>query len=159
MASVASCFCLAKDAGFKVVVHMMPDLPAVGWERDMECFREFFENPAFRTDGLKLYPTLVIRGGCMAVAVIRGGCTAVAVIRGGCTAVAVMRGGCLPAPPPPPVGVPPPPSINPASPCPPPLPQYTLAPPVPPPLQARACMSSGSVGCTAPPPPCRHGPV
>ena len=41
---------------------MMPDLPNVGWERDMESFREFFENPDFRTDGLKLYPTLVIRG-------------------------------------------------------------------------------------------------
>ena len=41
---------------------MMPDLPNVGWERDMECFREFFENPGFRSDGLKLYPTLVIRG-------------------------------------------------------------------------------------------------
>ena len=25
-------------------------------------FREFFESPDFRTDGLKLYPTLVIRG-------------------------------------------------------------------------------------------------
>lgn len=24
--------------------------------------KEFFENPAFRSDGLKLYPTLVIRG-------------------------------------------------------------------------------------------------
>ena len=41
---------------------MMPDLPNVGWERDVESFREFFENPAFRTDGLKVYPTLVIRG-------------------------------------------------------------------------------------------------
>ncbi len=46
----------------QVVAHMMPDLPNVGWERDIESFREFFENPAFRTDGLKLYPTLVIRG-------------------------------------------------------------------------------------------------
>jgi hypothetical protein len=92
---------------------MMPDLPNVGWERDIEAFREFFENPEFRcgvfnfarriqectgrtclpagllwlagclklhvgagrfkptstalnhpdrSDGLKLYPTLVIRG-------------------------------------------------------------------------------------------------
>lgn len=29
----------------------MPDLPNVGWERDIESFREFFENPAFRTGG------------------------------------------------------------------------------------------------------------
>ena len=46
----------------KVVAHMMPDLPNVGMERDLESFKEFFENPAFRTDGLKIYPTLVIRG-------------------------------------------------------------------------------------------------
>lgn len=25
-------------------------------------FKEFFENPAFRVDGLKIYPTLVMRG-------------------------------------------------------------------------------------------------
>ncbi|KAL4428137.1 hypothetical protein ABPG75_002226 [Micractinium tetrahymenae] len=62
VAAVGECFHLAKDAGFKVIAHMMPDLPNVGWERDIESFREFFENPAFRTDGLKLYPTLVIRG-------------------------------------------------------------------------------------------------
>eukprot|EP00983_Pelagomonas_calceolata_P123393 1161000-Pelagomonas_calceolata.AAC.5 len=49
---------------------MMPDLPNVGWERDLECFREFFENPDFRSDGLKLYPTLVIRG--TAVLIISG---------------------------------------------------------------------------------------
>ncbi|KAL3317759.1 Elongator subunit [Cichlidogyrus casuarinus] len=55
-------FQLAKDAGFKVVSHMMPDLPNVGWERDMAQFAEYFENPQFRSDGLKIYPTLVIRG-------------------------------------------------------------------------------------------------
>ncbi|XP_046858486.1 elongator complex protein 3 [Xenia sp. Carnegie-2017] len=61
---LATCesFNMAKDAGFKVVSHMMPDLPNVGLERDIEQFIEFFENPAFRTDGLKIYPTLVIRG-------------------------------------------------------------------------------------------------
>ncbi|CAG9830795.1 unnamed protein product [Diabrotica balteata] len=60
--AVCGTFHLAKDAGFKVVAHMMPDLPNVDLERDIEQFIEFFENPAFRSDGLKIYPTLVIRG-------------------------------------------------------------------------------------------------
>lgn len=60
--AVCESFQLSKDAGFKVVAHMMPDLPNVDMERDVEQFVEFFENPAFRPDGLKLYPTLVIRG-------------------------------------------------------------------------------------------------
>ena len=60
--AVTECFAMAKDTGYKVVAHMMPDLPNVGWERDLEQFKEFFENPSFRSDGLKLYPTLVIRG-------------------------------------------------------------------------------------------------
>ncbi|NXO94527.1 ELP3 protein, partial [Certhia brachydactyla] len=60
--AVCESFHLAKDAGFKVVAHMMPDLPNMGLERDMDQFFEFFENPAFRPDGMKLYPTLVIRG-------------------------------------------------------------------------------------------------
>ena len=54
VAAVGECFHLAKNAGFKVIAHMMPDLPNMGWERDMESFREFFENPDFRTDGLKV---------------------------------------------------------------------------------------------------------
>merc|ERR1712223_1508788 len=60
--AVCESFTQSKDAGFKVVSHMMPDLPNVGQERDIEQFIEFFENPAFRPDGLKIYPTLVIRG-------------------------------------------------------------------------------------------------
>ncbi|CAB3373227.1 elongator complex protein 3 isoform X2 [Cloeon dipterum] len=60
--AVSESFQLAKDSGFKVVSHMMPDLPNVDSERDLLQFQEFFENPAFRADGLKIYPTLVIRG-------------------------------------------------------------------------------------------------
>ncbi|XP_031571447.1 elongator complex protein 3 [Actinia tenebrosa] len=60
--AVCESFQFSKDAGFKVVAHMMPDLPNVGLERDIDQFIEFFENPAFRADGLKIYPTLVIRG-------------------------------------------------------------------------------------------------
>lgn len=60
--AVCETFQISKDAGYKVVSHMMPDLPNVGLERDLYQFEEYFENPAFRSDGLKLYPTLVIRG-------------------------------------------------------------------------------------------------
>ena len=62
VAAVTHSFQLAKECGFKVVSHMMPDLPNMGYERDLLGFEEYFENPAFRSDGLKVYPTLVIRG-------------------------------------------------------------------------------------------------
>lgn len=60
--AVQESFCLSKDCGFKIVAHMMPNLPNVDLERDIAQFEEFFENPNFRADGLKIYPTLVIRG-------------------------------------------------------------------------------------------------
>jgi hypothetical protein len=41
--AVSESFQLSKDAGFKVVAHMMPDLPNVGLERDVEQFIQFFE--------------------------------------------------------------------------------------------------------------------
>lgn len=62
VAAVCNSFQLSKDCGFKIVSHMMPDLPNMGRERDLDGFREYFESPAFRSDGLKIYPTLVIRG-------------------------------------------------------------------------------------------------
>lgn len=62
VAAVCNSFQLAKDCGFKIVTHMMPDLPNMTKERDLEGFKEYFENPAFRSDGMKIYPTLVIRG-------------------------------------------------------------------------------------------------
>ncbi|XP_022659466.1 probable elongator complex protein 3 [Varroa jacobsoni] len=60
--AVCETFHIAKDCGFKVVTHMMPDLPNVDFERDVLQFVELFKNPSFRMDGLKIYPTLVIRG-------------------------------------------------------------------------------------------------
>ncbi len=46
--AVTECFHVSRDCGFKIVAHMMPDLPNVGLERDLEQFIEFFENPDFR---------------------------------------------------------------------------------------------------------------
>lgn len=60
--SVCQSFQLGKDCGFKIVSHIMPNLPNVDLERDLNQFIELFQNPKFRPDGLKIYPTLVIRG-------------------------------------------------------------------------------------------------
>ncbi|HDO19133.1 MAG TPA: tRNA uridine(34) 5-carboxymethylaminomethyl modification radical SAM/GNAT enzyme Elp3, partial [Thermoplasmatales archaeon] len=53
---------LAKDAGLKVCYHMMPGLPGSDMDKDFDSFRLIFEDPRFRPDMLKIYPTLVIEG-------------------------------------------------------------------------------------------------
>lgn len=53
---------LAKDAGLKLVYHMMPGLPGNDPRGDVEDFRRLFSDPAFQPDMLKIYPTLVIKG-------------------------------------------------------------------------------------------------
>jgi elongator complex protein 3 (tRNA carboxymethyluridine synthase) len=52
----------AKCAGLKIGVHMMPGLPGSNPDRDSESFRLLFEDPAYRPDFLKIYPTLVLPG-------------------------------------------------------------------------------------------------
>ena len=52
----------AKDAGLKVCYHMMPGLPGSTREGDLDSFRRLFEDPRFRPDMLKIYPTLVVKG-------------------------------------------------------------------------------------------------
>ncbi|MFX1313341.1 MAG: tRNA uridine(34) 5-carboxymethylaminomethyl modification radical SAM/GNAT enzyme Elp3 [Promethearchaeota archaeon] len=53
---------IAKDAGLKVNVHMMPNLPGSNIRKDLEMFKLLFSNPAYRPDMLKIYPTLVVKG-------------------------------------------------------------------------------------------------
>ena len=43
MAAVCEAFQQAKDAAYKVVAHLMPDLPNMGMERDIAGFREVCE--------------------------------------------------------------------------------------------------------------------
>lgn len=52
----------AKDAGLKVCYHVMPGLPGSTREKDLRSFAQMFDDPRFRPDMLKLYPTLVVRG-------------------------------------------------------------------------------------------------
>jgi elongator complex protein 3 len=53
---------IMKDAGLKVLYHLMPGLPGSNPEKDIESFKEIFTNPAFRPDMIKIYPCLVLRG-------------------------------------------------------------------------------------------------
>lgn len=50
---------MLKDAGFKVVAHMMPNLLGSTPEEDITAMKECFENPDFRPDELKIYPMMV----------------------------------------------------------------------------------------------------
>ncbi|MFH8132267.1 MAG: tRNA uridine(34) 5-carboxymethylaminomethyl modification radical SAM/GNAT enzyme Elp3, partial [Candidatus Aenigmatarchaeota archaeon] len=52
---------LAKDSCLKITWHVMPGL-FTSFEEDLNQFKEIFENPDFRPDSLKIYPTLVIKG-------------------------------------------------------------------------------------------------
>ncbi|WP_224335467.1 tRNA uridine(34) 5-carboxymethylaminomethyl modification radical SAM/GNAT enzyme Elp3 [Haloprofundus halobius] len=51
-----------RDAAFKVGFHMMPGQPGMTRDMCVEDFRQLFENPQWRPDYLKIYPTLVVRG-------------------------------------------------------------------------------------------------
>ncbi len=52
----------AKDSGLKVCYHVMPGLPGSSREKDLASFARMFEDPRFRPDMLKIYPTLVVKG-------------------------------------------------------------------------------------------------
>nr|MDO8114274.1 tRNA uridine(34) 5-carboxymethylaminomethyl modification radical SAM/GNAT enzyme Elp3 [Candidatus Sigynarchaeota archaeon] len=53
---------VAKDAGFKVCFHMMPNMPGSDVKRDEAMFDEIFTDEAYRPDYLKIYPCLVVKG-------------------------------------------------------------------------------------------------
>lgn len=50
---------LLKQAGLKVVVHLMPDLPGSSPDLDFWMFNEAIENPDLQFDDIKIYPTAV----------------------------------------------------------------------------------------------------
>ena len=59
---VAKATKVCRDHGLKVCYHLMPGLPGSSPEHDYECFAKCFDDPSFRPDMLKFYPTLVVAG-------------------------------------------------------------------------------------------------
>ncbi|MBC8500180.1 MAG: tRNA uridine(34) 5-carboxymethylaminomethyl modification radical SAM/GNAT enzyme Elp3 [Nanoarchaeota archaeon] len=51
-----------KDLGFKINYHVMPGLPGVSKEKDIESLKRIFEDDDYKPDMLKVYPTLVMLG-------------------------------------------------------------------------------------------------
>ncbi len=50
---------MLKDAGFKVVAHMMPNLLGSTPDKDRQSMQEIFDDQNFRPDELKIYPMVV----------------------------------------------------------------------------------------------------
>ncbi|MGD8918651.1 MAG: tRNA uridine(34) 5-carboxymethylaminomethyl modification radical SAM/GNAT enzyme Elp3, partial [Nitrosopumilaceae archaeon] len=57
---VTESFQISKDAGYKIVAHMMPGLPSVTPAEDISDFKKLFEDPKLKPDMLKIYPSLVL---------------------------------------------------------------------------------------------------
>ena len=59
---VAEATQIAKDAGLKIVYHMMPGMPGSNREKDLAAFKRIFTDEAFKPDMIKIYPCLCISG-------------------------------------------------------------------------------------------------
>jgi elongator complex protein 3 len=62
VADVTEATRIAKDAGLKIVYHLMPGMPGSNHAEDLEAFKRVFTDPAFKPDMIKIYPCLVIKG-------------------------------------------------------------------------------------------------
>ena len=57
---VVESFQIAKDAGYKIVAHMMPGLPTMSPSDDINDFKILFDDQRLKPDMLKIYPSLVL---------------------------------------------------------------------------------------------------
>ncbi len=58
---VIESFKIARNAGFKIVAHMMPGLPGSSPKKDLEDLEQLLYDPRYKPDMLKIYPTLVLK--------------------------------------------------------------------------------------------------
>jgi elongator complex protein 3 len=52
---------LLKQAGFKIVYHLMPNLPGSSPAKDVKMYQELFESQNFQPDMVKIYPCVVTK--------------------------------------------------------------------------------------------------
>jgi len=62
VADVVEATRIAKDAGLKIVYHMMPGMPGSNPQKDIAAFKRIFTDSAFKPDMIKIYPCLAIAG-------------------------------------------------------------------------------------------------
>jgi elongator complex protein 3 len=53
---------LLKNAGLKIGVHLMPNLPGATPKSDFEMFEKLFGDENFKPDQIKIYPTVLVAG-------------------------------------------------------------------------------------------------
>ena len=53
---------LMRNSLLKIGYHMMPGLPGMTKEMDLEDYKELFSNPDYMPDAIKIYPTTVMKG-------------------------------------------------------------------------------------------------
>jgi len=58
---VIDSFQISKDSGYKIVTHMMPGLPTMTPNEDINDFKKLFNDSNLKPDMLKIYPSLVLK--------------------------------------------------------------------------------------------------
>ncbi|MDQ5957127.1 MAG: elongator complex protein 3 [Patescibacteria group bacterium] len=53
---------LLRDYGFKIVYHMMPNLPTSNPVKDVKMFKNLYDDKYHHPDMMKIYPNMVLRG-------------------------------------------------------------------------------------------------
>ena len=62
VSDVAEATRIAKDAGLKIVYHLMPGMPGSNPTKDIKAFKRVFTDQVFKPDMIKIYPCLVLEG-------------------------------------------------------------------------------------------------
>ena len=58
---IVESFKFARNAGLKIVAHMMPGLPGSSPKKDLDDLLQLLYDPRYKPDMLKIYPTLVLK--------------------------------------------------------------------------------------------------